>query len=194
VERWKPITGYENCYEVSDQGRVRSLPRLVHTLTPAGPRQRPIPGGVLAPGVRKDGRLIVGLHREGVRRTRLIHQLVAEAFIGARPEGMECCHENGNPQDNRATNLRWDTRRNNALDQRRHGTVYQLNIDKCPRGHRLAAPNLVRYHFNELGKRLCLACHKTHKKAATARRREMDFDFQAVADVLYSEIISLLSN
>jgi hypothetical protein len=190
VERWKPIEGYEDCYEVSDQGRVRSLPRLVHTLTPAGPRQRPIPGGVLAPGVRKDDRLSVVLHREGVRRTRLIHQLVGEAFLGRRPEGMECCHNNGDPQDNRADNLRWGTHKSNIADKERHGTVYQLNKTHCSRGHLLQAPNLVEHALQVHGKRACKACSATHKKKTAALRRGLPFDFQAAADQKYKQITS----
>jgi hypothetical protein len=50
-----------------------------------------------------------------------VHKLVLEAFTGQpRPEGMVCCHVNGNPSDNRLENLRWGTLRDNAADKRRH--------------------------------------------------------------------------
>jgi hypothetical protein len=49
-------------------------------------------------------------------RSRKIQELMLETFIGPRPEGMECCHKDDDSQNNCIANLRWDTRRNNALD------------------------------------------------------------------------------
>lgn len=46
-----------------------------------------------------------------------------EAFVGPCPEGLECCHENGDESDDRLDNLRWDTHSNNLMDRRKHGTV-----------------------------------------------------------------------
>ena len=48
--------------------------------------------------------------------------LVLEAFIGPRPKDMECCHNNGNSQDNRLENLRWDTHSSNCRDSIIHKT------------------------------------------------------------------------
>lgn len=53
---------------------------------------------------------------------RLVHRLVLEAFVGPCPAGMEGCHNNGCPSDNRLQNLRWDTRLANNADKIRHGT------------------------------------------------------------------------
>ena len=52
-----------------------------------------------------------------------IHRLILEAFVGPRPDGMECCHANGDRRDNRPCNLRWDTRASNMEDRDRHGSV-----------------------------------------------------------------------
>ncbi len=49
--------------------------------------------------------------------------LVLEAFVGPRPVGMECCHSNSDPSDDRLVNIRWDTPKANAEDTRRNGTV-----------------------------------------------------------------------
>jgi hypothetical protein len=46
-----------------------------------------------------------------------------EAFVGIRPQGMECCHNDGNPQNNHWSNLRWDTPKNNHADKVKHGTT-----------------------------------------------------------------------
>jgi hypothetical protein len=53
----------------------------------------------------------------GVRRTRLVHRLVAEAFHGAA-DGRVVNHRNGDRRDNRPDNLEWVTQRENV----RHGT------------------------------------------------------------------------
>jgi len=34
-----------------------------------------------------------------------------------------CCHNDGNPENNSAANLRWDTQRNNQIDRVAHGTT-----------------------------------------------------------------------
>lgn len=53
---------------------------------------------------------------------RLIHRLVLETFIGFCPKGMQCCHNDGNKQNNRLENLRWDTPKANQRDRIKHGT------------------------------------------------------------------------
>src|SRR5262245_33311629 len=56
------------------------------------------------------------------QRTYRVHQLALEAFVGPRPEGCECCHNDGDHTNNALSNLRWDTAKANAADQARHGT------------------------------------------------------------------------
>lgn len=52
---------------------------------------------------------------------RSVSRLVCEAFHGSCPDGMECCHNDGDCQNNRASNLRWDTRESNVRDIHLHG-------------------------------------------------------------------------
>jgi hypothetical protein len=74
---------------------------------------------MLRPGPSNYGHLSVVLGR---RNTRMVHTLVLEAFVGPRPPGKEACHGNGQPGDNRLSNLRWGTRSENIADAVRHGT------------------------------------------------------------------------
>ena len=50
-----------------------------------------------------------------------VHHLVLEAFVGPRPRGAEACHKNGNPTDNRLSNLYWGSKKRNGEDTRKHG-------------------------------------------------------------------------
>lgn len=60
----------------------------------------------------------------GKRNSRcwLVSRLVLMAFVGPCPAGKEACHKNGNPSDNRLSNLYWGTRTDNMADAKRHGT------------------------------------------------------------------------
>ncbi len=70
------------------------------------------------------GYLAINLSKEERNRTlRYIHRLVLTAFVGPCPEGMQCCHNDGNRINNRLENLRWDTRKNNEADKVAHGTL-----------------------------------------------------------------------
>lgn len=65
---------------------------------------------------------LYGLRKNGRQYSRLVHRLVLEAFVVARPEGMECCHGDGDRGNNALSNLRWGTRKENHQDSFRHGT------------------------------------------------------------------------
>ena len=121
-EVWAAVPGYERMYEVSSFGRVRSLDRdCPHPLWKTQRRK----GKFIAPGCSsKYGHLKVNLCKDGAQRSYHLHQLVLAAFVGPRPEGMEeVRHLNGNPGDNRLVNLAYGTRKDNADDARRHGTL-----------------------------------------------------------------------
>lgn len=161
-EEWRPIPGYEGAYEVSDLGRVRSLPRLV----PAGPHggKRPIPGGLLKPTIQHFGYAQVKL----AGKSRLVHWLVADAFLGGRPEGMQVCHSNGDPGDNRAINLRVDTVASNMSDTVRHGRHWAASKTHCPQGHPYTDENT--YRSPGRTGRKCRTCRAA---GAQRRRRKM---------------------
>lgn len=50
-----------------------------------------------------------------------VHYAVLLTFVGPRPEGMECCHEDGSRKNNNLSNLRYDTPKGNWEDRRKHG-------------------------------------------------------------------------
>lgn len=166
-EQWRTVVGYEGLYEVSNQGRVRSLDRVIHQAN----GDRHVQGRVLRQTPRKEGHLQVEVRTSGreTRRAAKVHQLVAEAFHGPRPPGMVCRHLNGDPTDNRPENLRWGTHRENALDTTRHGRNRNANRTHCPYGHPYDATNTYR---TPDGRRECRTCKYARLRAAAARRRE----------------------
>ena len=116
-EEWRPIPDFEGLYEVSDQGRVRSLARSgrYHRKSDRILSPSRLPAGYLS--------LLLCDKVRGLEVRRYVHDLVLTVFIGPRPAGTEACHfPNRDPSDCRAVNLRWDTRRNNHADKRAHGT------------------------------------------------------------------------
>ena len=98
MEDWKDIKGYEGLYQVSDQGRVKSLPRK-------GTFER-----ILNPCVRNTGGyLAVNLYKNGKKTMYFIHRLVALAFI-PNPNNLPCInHKDCNPTNNNVNNIEYCT-------------------------------------------------------------------------------------
>lgn len=124
-EEWRPVLGWEGYYLVSNQGRVKSVPRV----TDNGFR---VMGRLRQPAMQGRGNPYWQVHlMRGGRGTPFyrvaVHRLVLESFVGPCPEGMEACHNNGNGFDNRLENLRWDTHGANMIEQ---GKYEKLPI--CP--------------------------------------------------------------
>lgn len=118
IEEWRSVHGYEGLYEVSSNGRVRSLPRS--RLTAVGMQRWP--GKELRAFVDDTGYLYVNLSNGSKAKKRAVHSLVLEAFIGPRPDGMQACHRDGNRVNPALENLRWDSVKANAMDRVTHGT------------------------------------------------------------------------
>ncbi len=131
TEVWKAIPGYP-LHEASSLGQVRSIAREVKRKSGRGGDSSFFrPSRIIKPQVsrRAGGRIQAMVSRisplgDGVNKTVYMHHLVLLAFVGPAPEGMICCHNNGDPTDNRPENLRWDTPESNNADMERHGTRF----------------------------------------------------------------------
>ena len=183
TETWKSVVGREGLYEVSDQGRVRSVDRTVHY---KDGRTRRLKGRVLKPWKNRKGYLLAALYGEGKTRTKFVHRIVLEAFVGDRPEGLETLHIDGNPANNHVGNLKWGTSSENALDKVRHGRHHNAIKTHCSRGHELIPGNL-RKGDREKGHRSCLACGRAHSHIW--HHPEKRDSFQQIADQYYEKIV-----
>ena len=180
TEDWRAVPGWGDLYEVSDQGRVRSLPRVTRGGF-SGTRR--IPGKILSPVPTVSGHVGVML-KDGKRVFRSgIHRLVMLSFVGPCPEGMEVCHNNGEPSDNRLANLRYGTRSENIYDAVQHGAHWQVKKTHCPRGHSLSGANVKKSRNG----RECLACSRAH--GYVRYHTERKDDLKIIADGYYSKIM-----
>jgi hypothetical protein len=125
IEQWSEIPGCGGIYFASTHGRIRSEAR---TVTQKNERVRKTSQRILKDAISGDGYRSVGLSLNGSVKTRYVHHLVLETFVGPMPTGQEACHGDGNRANNALSNLRWDTRKSNHADKVIHGTA--------PRGER----------------------------------------------------------
>ena len=101
-----PIQGYENEYEISDSGIIRSLNRV--TISTNGKR-RVFKSQIIKPRPSKDGYPRVNLWKNGDRKTFYVHQLVALTFISNSAGKPQVNHVNGIKTDYSLHNLEWVT-------------------------------------------------------------------------------------
>lgn len=112
TEIWKDCVGWEDYYQVSNFGNVKSKRRnKILRLYNTTKGYKAITFQVTL----ADGTLI--------QKGKKVHCLVLESFVGHRPEGYQACHNDGCRFNNNLTNLRWDTVKNNEADKRLHGTM-----------------------------------------------------------------------
>lgn len=125
TEIWKAVVGYEDSYEVSNTGKVRSLDRK-------NSRGFRIKGVTLRPATSGDGYLYVALSKNNHSKCIKVHRLVAKAFVNC-PEGMyEVNHKDGDKLNNSAANLEWSTRSLNVSHAYSNGLKKGLSGERNP--------------------------------------------------------------
>lgn len=118
-EEWRPISASVD-YVVSNLGRVRNNGRTVHT---SNGQVRKYSEKICGHTQNQHGHLKVNVFcDDGVKRCLYVHHLVAEAFIGPRPDGMKVLHGPLGTKVNTPENLSYGTLKQNSADMIRDGT------------------------------------------------------------------------
>jgi hypothetical protein len=114
MEIWKNIEGYENVYQVSNYGRVRSLDRETLIVKGSGLEYKCFyKGKFIKPRIGDRGYLYVNLST-GNRKSYKVHRLVAKQFLEKIPNKSIVNHIDGNKLNNNASNLEWCTTSENV--------------------------------------------------------------------------------
>lgn len=118
-ETWLPVVGWEELYEVSSHGRMRSRERVVRC---GYGKTRALRARMLRPWLQKGYPTFALI--DGLRKYRTyVHRFVCEAFNGPAPSPEhEVAHNDGDPANCHFRNLRWATHAENEADKIAHGT------------------------------------------------------------------------
>lgn len=114
-EIWVPIENYVGLYEVSSFGRVRSL-NYNHTHKKK----------ILSYSKNKNGYLQVNLYKNNIRKTFLVHRLVATAFLPNWFCEEQVNHKDENKHNNNVNNLEWCSSKYNT----NYGTAIKRKSEK----------------------------------------------------------------
>jgi hypothetical protein len=123
-EMWRPCPGYETSYEVSSLGSVRSIDRI------AGKRRGVVKSKILKPYINRRGYLEVRLFAQSSSLPRIVHRLVAKAFIDNPKNLPQVNHIDGNKFNNASDNLEWI---NNSENQKH---AYKLGLQPSRAGEK----------------------------------------------------------
>lgn len=111
---WVDIKGYEGLYQTTVHGEIKSL------YTTHGRVK------ILKHYLQSNGYFAVTLWKNGIKKTALIHRIIAENFIqNTNPNSIQVNHKNGNKKDNRIENLEWVTQSEN--------TIHAISIGLIPK-------------------------------------------------------------
>lgn len=149
AEIWKPITGFEHLYEVSNLGNVRRVDATYNA--PAGrlKKVKPLPSGYVS----------IKLYKNGIMYSKYLHILVLEAFVGAKQADQETRHLDNDRSNNVLGNLRWGTSSENTQDVLKAGNHRQVKLTDEQVRYIRNLPDRIRSHQANPGE-------LTHQQAA----------------------------
>jgi hypothetical protein len=150
-EIWKPVVDYEGFYEVSNQGRIKSIPRIA-----PGKKKKTLKEERILKLTESRGYLRTFLAKSGKVKSPYVHRLVYEAFVGVIPPGHQVDHTDGNKLNNCLENLQCFSRREHrrlTLSRQQHAS-----------GERIWNSKLTQEKADEIRDRLKRG--ETHKEIA----------------------------
>lgn len=174
VEKWKPIIGYENLYEISSIGRIRSYYTNAKNI---GNTVK-----IKEQSTDKDGYKRVSLYdatKPVSTKNVAIHRLVLQTFIGPCPPGMEASHLDGDKTNNRLDNLKWESHYDNEQHKQEHGTrkkgiesaLFKLSFEEIEEIRELYIP--YKMSQSKLAEKYNV-CEDTIRKVLKMKIKEME--------------------
>ena len=149
IEEWKWIAGFEGLYEVSNNGNIRSVDRVQVQRSSHGTMiEKTYRGAYITPTDNGNGYLIVGLRKNGKRKSCYVHRLVAEAFIPNPKNLGEVNHKDFNKANNIAENLEWTDRLGNVLYSRKNMEKPRTKTKPTSTGERYITKKGNRWRLN----------------------------------------------
>lgn len=151
-ESWKPINGWEGFYEISNNGRVKSL---VGWNGREYEKREKILKNSSQKSTESYSRSVVNLCKDGVSVTKKVHRLVADAFL-EKVEGKNIInHKDGNPLNNLVENLEWCTNKENI----NHAIETGLTVHRIKTVDRESIVELLNngYSYDDIANILCIS-------------------------------------
>lgn len=140
-EIWKDVPNYEGIYQASNLGRIKALIRKTRTWQ--------VHKEIILKHSFIDRYLKASFHKDGVKKTRMIHRVIAETFI-PNPNNFPCVnHINAIRNDNRVENLEWCTHSMNMKHAYKLGNKNQKGSNNnCAKINQGIADNIREYYKN----------------------------------------------
>ncbi|MBN2661602.1 MAG: HNH endonuclease [Tannerellaceae bacterium] len=138
-EIWKDVAGYEGLYQVSNLGRVKSIPRKVTNGTGGEFFTKP---KIMNRHKDTSGYHAIALCKNSKMKKTKLHRIIAKAFIPNPDNKPQVDHINGIRTDNRLSNLRWVTPSENNKNGYRNGNkkVFKPRVNVSGKSIREATP------------------------------------------------------
>lgn len=126
---WKDIIGFEDIYKISDSGEVWSKDRLC--IDSKG-RKRFRSGQKINPDIAPNGYYRVTLARNGKKKQKYLHRLLAEHFIPNPNNLPQINHKDGNKLNCKIENLEWVTVKENVIHAYKYGLINHVKGEQHP--------------------------------------------------------------
>jgi len=165
-EKWVPVIDYVGLYEVSNLGRVKSLPKSWVTGYSTKFNHN---GKILKTNTARNGYLYVSLCKDGKQKTKKVHRLVWESFNGKTTLHIDHKIE-GNKKDNSLSNLQPLSLRENIIkyvSTKSNRTSLLMGVS------RLKTSNTWRARISINGKEITIGCYKTEIEASIAYQNKL---------------------